>query len=66
MEVRQLDRHSDIQETKRQDYLNAHCGLSGGKQDVGVDNLDNRAGRETKVKARQKWKLVKNIKQEEC
>lgn len=39
MEVRQLDRHSGIQETERQDYLNAHWGLSGVKQDKGVDNL---------------------------
>lgn len=52
MEVRQLDRHSGIQETERQDYLNAHWGLSGVKQDTGVDNQDNRAERETK--ARQK------------
>lgn len=50
MEVRQLDRHSGTQETERQDYLNAHWGLSGVKQDTGVDNLDNRAERETKAR----------------
>lgn len=50
MEVRQLDRHSGTQETERQDYLNAHWVLSGVKQDTGVDNLDNRAERETKAR----------------